>query len=221
MPDGQIEILVREYNVSLKDAKILVSIDDGERLDYFHEVIALLVDSATVRGEAYIEHGRIVANWYVELLQTPEMLTLGRILHEIGGLLSASGTHFSESRISAGTLASIIRNLNQGRITGRTAKYLLSTVFEGDNRKVEEIIQAENLELRGLTDEEYKNVAQQLLDQNSTMADKIRRNGQVGKLQWFIGQMMRGGEGKVEAIKAEIVLKQLLGLATSEVPKKR
>ena len=149
------------------------------------------------------------------------MLTTCRILHEIGGLLSTSGTHFSESKIFPDTLASIIRNLNQGRITGRTGKYLLSTVFEGDDRKVEEIIRAENLELRGLPDEEYKNMAQQLIDQNPAMADKIQRNGQVGKLQWFIGQMMRGGEGKVEAVKAESVLKQLLGLATSEAPKKR
>ena len=203
------------------DAKILVSIDDGERLDYFHEVIALLADSASSRGEAYTKYGRTVANWYVELLQTHKMLTMGRILHEIGGLLSASGTHFLESRISAGTLASIIRNLQQGRITGRTAKHLLSRVFEGDERKVEEIIQAENLELRGLTDEEYKNMAQQLLGQNSAMADKIRTSGQLGKLQWFIGRMMRAGEGKVEAVKAETVLKQLLGLATSEAPKKR
>ena len=47
-----------------------MSIDDGERLDYFHEVIALLPDSAGGRGEAYIEHGRTVANWYVELVKT-------------------------------------------------------------------------------------------------------------------------------------------------------
>jgi len=132
-------------------------------------------------------------------------------LHELGGLLSASEKAFSPDIVPAEALASIIRNLLGSRITGRTAKQLLSMVFEGDPRTVHTIIDEENLRLHPLTAEEYQGMAETVISENSQMAEKVKK-GQTGKLQFFVGQMMRQGEGRVEAVKAEAILRQLLGL---------
>lgn len=132
-------------------------------------------------------------------------------MHELGGLLSASEKAFSPDIVPAEALASIIRNLLGSRITGRTAKQLLSMVFEGDTRTVYTIIDEENLRLHPLTAEEYQGMAETVILKNSEMAEKVKK-GQTGKLQFFVGQMMRQGEGRVEAVKAEAILRQLLGL---------
>lgn len=132
-------------------------------------------------------------------------------MHELGGLLSASEKAFSLDTVPADALASIVWNLFGKRITGRTAKQLLATVFEGDGRAVDVIIEEENLRLHPLTAEEYRDMAAKVLSGNSQMAEKVRE-GQRGKLQFFVGQMMRQGEGRVEAVKAEAVLRQLSGL---------
>ena len=134
------------------------------------------------------------------------------MLHELGGLLSASNATFSSDRIPVPALASIISNLLQDRITGRTAKQLLSLVFDGDKRNVDAIITEKNLRLVALSPEEYDVLAQKLLSENPDMVAKIQAKGQVSKLQFFVGQMMRMGRGKVEARKAEGVLRRLLKL---------
>jgi len=84
-------------------------------------------------------------------------------------------------------------------------------VFEGDARAVDVIIEEEDLRLHPLTAKEYKDMAEEVISGNPQMAEKVK-NGQIGKLQFFIGQVMRQGEGRVEAVKAEAVLRQLLGL---------
>ena len=142
-------------------------------------------------------------------------LTDVRVIHELGGLLSGSNSTFSSNQVPVPALASIISNLLQGRITGRTAKQLLSMAFNGDTRDVDAIISEENLRLESLSPEEYNVLAQKLLSENPDMVAKIQAKSQVGKLQFFVGQMMRIGRGKVEARKAEGVLRRLLKMKDS------
>lgn len=60
--------------------------------------------------------------------------------------------------------------------------------------------------------EEYLTMARTLLAENCERVQLIQQKRQLGKLQWFVGQMMRQGKGKAEATKAEAVLKELLDL---------
>jgi len=85
-------------------------------------------------------------------------------------------------------------------------------VFAGDARAVEQIVQEENLLLRPLSEEEYRQLAQSLIDENPKMVEAVRK-GQMGKVMWLVGQMMRAEEGRVEAKKAEEVVKRLLSMA--------
>ena len=109
-------------------------------------------------------------------------------------------------------MVQILSNLDKDQITGTTAKRLLSMVFDGDQRSIGVIIEEENLRFQSLSRDEYLMMAQDLLNENETKVKQIQQKKQLGKLQYFVGQMMRQGEGKVEASKAESALKELLGL---------
>ena len=87
-------------------------------------------------------------------------------------------------------------------------------VFDGDSRSVDAIIEEESLTLRGLPDEKYTEMAMQLISDpnNRRMVLDIREKGRMGKLQWFVGQMMRMGKGQVEPGRAESALKNVIGV---------
>ena len=133
------------------------------------------------------------------------------MLHELGGLLSAAALPFSPDLVPPSSMVDI-SNLSENRITGTTAKRLLAMAFDGDRRDINSIIHEENLALRHLSRDEYLAMAQSLVDENNDKVKQIQQKGQMGKLKWFVGQMMRQGEGKVEAVKAEAILKELLGV---------
>lgn len=119
--------------------------------------------------------------------------------------------------MSSTAMASIVRNLLEGRITGTTAKELLAIIFEGDSRDVETIVQEENMGFQSLPREVYMEMAQGLIGENSEIVHQIQSKGKHGKIQWLVGQMMRQGKGKMEASKAEATLKEILGVGTNKV----
>jgi len=109
-------------------------------------------------------------------------------------------------------MAHILFHYFDNKITGPNAKRLLSMVFDGDKRSIERIIKEKSLALKSLPQEVYVDMAQALLDENDEKVKQIQQKKQLGKLKWFVGQMVRQGEGNVEAGRAEFTLKGLLGL---------
>ena len=146
-----------------------------------------------------------------DLLSDTETFS-SRVLHELGGLLNTANIPFSPTLVPPTSMVSILQNLDEGNITGSTAKKLLAMVFDGDERDVNTIIEQDNLSLQHLPREEYIAMARALLDEDPKKVDQIRKKNQLGKIQFFVGQMMRKGGGKVEAKRAEAVLKELLGI---------
>ncbi|KAF2195316.1 hypothetical protein K469DRAFT_743924 [Zopfia rhizophila CBS 207.26] len=196
--DGYVKTLVdsTEYRLTSKDANTLLLLDDGDRLDYYLDVVQLL--KATFSGNQRIldRVGKVAGNW---------------VLMELGGLFRDE--EWSPSRVSSDQLASIIAHLLRKQITGRTAKLLLSMKFESDTRSVEKIIADEDMILRPLSRQEYLDMASKLLEEKSDMVKDITDKGQHHKIKWFVGQMMaRGTEGTVEPGTADVVLRELLGL---------
>ena len=194
----------------MKDAKSLVSLDNGERLDYFDTVRTMW---ASESNDPRLH--KTVGNWYVFHNSAPllalDPLTF-RVLHELGGLLNTANIPFSPTIVPPASMVSILQNLHEERITGSTAKRLLAMIFDGDNRDVNAIIEQDHLSLQRLSRDEYIAMAQALLDEEPKKVEQIRRGKQIGKLKFFVGQMMRRGSGRVEAQKAEGVLKGLLDL---------
>lgn len=119
---------------------------------------------------------------------------------------------FSESKVSVMAMASIVKNLVENRITGKTAKELLSMAFNGDSRDIESIIKEENLELQSLSRDVYLSMARDLIAEHEKLARRITQLQDHKKLRFFTGQLIQRGFGKIEPQKAEAVLKELLNI---------
>ena len=59
-------MLVRNYGLTTKDAITLLSFDDGERLEYYLDVVAELARQANERQDdsALQALGKMAGNWY-------------------------------------------------------------------------------------------------------------------------------------------------------------
>ncbi|KAJ9271807.1 hypothetical protein DTO212C5_2232 [Paecilomyces variotii] len=198
LPDTLLGTLVGpEYGLPVEDAKPLIELDQGSRLEYYWNVVDSLRSLQGVEaGKSNDNIGRTAGNW---------------VLHELGGLLTKADMPWSADRVPADTLATIVHYLLQKQITGATAKQVLAMVFDGDRRPVNQLLEEENLLLRPLSKEEYVALAEAAISKNPQMVAQIREKNQLGKLGWFVGQMMRMGEkGRVEAPKAEETLRELI-----------
>ncbi|KAF2746988.1 hypothetical protein M011DRAFT_403397 [Sporormia fimetaria CBS 119925] len=185
-----------KYGLTSKDAGTLLLLDDGDRLDYYMDVVEVLRGSHADESALLSRVGKVAGNW---------------VLMELGALLKDE--EWSPDRVPSDQLASIISHLLRKQITGRTAKLLLSLKFDGDARPVDQIIADEDLLLQPLSHDEYVAMAKALLGEKPDVVKDIVEKGRHGKVKWFVGQMMaRGAEGTVEPGTAEEVLKGLLGL---------
>lgn len=196
-PDRLVELLVgSEYRLPIEDAKPLLELDDGARLEYYQDVVDILRSLQGREPKLNEGLGRTVGNW---------------VLHELGALLTKEEIDWEPELVPAQSLAELIDQLQQKRITGPTAKVVLSMVFNGDKRPIPQLLEEENLILRPLSREEYIALAESAINQNPQMVEQIRTKNQLGKLGWFVGQMMRTGEkGRVEAQKANEILQELI-----------
>jgi len=61
LPDAQFDSLVKEYGVSLKDAKTLCTLDNGARVDFFHEIVQILSDQSSQYSPRVV--GKTAINW--------------------------------------------------------------------------------------------------------------------------------------------------------------
>jgi aspartyl-tRNA(Asn)/glutamyl-tRNA(Gln) amidotransferase subunit B len=62
LPDTMLEKLVNEYGLSIKDAGTLLSVNNGDRLDYFFDVMAQLRGSRLPDMDN-IHLGKVAGNW--------------------------------------------------------------------------------------------------------------------------------------------------------------
>ncbi|KAJ5793608.1 hypothetical protein N7457_000207 [Penicillium paradoxum] len=197
-PDALLTLLVgSEFSLPIEDAKPLIELDNGARLEYYHDVVDILRSLQVDQDDkARASLARVASNW---------------VLHELGGLLAKADRAWDTEIVPARSLAHLIDQLQRKLITGPTAKLVLATIFDGDRRPVPQLLEEENLLLRPLSREEYVVLAESVIAMNPQMVEQIRTKNQLGKLGWFVGQMMRTGEkGRVEAPKAEEILRELI-----------
>ncbi|KAK4991435.1 hypothetical protein LTR50_001827 [Elasticomyces elasticus] len=204
LPDETAERVVNEYGISAKDARTLISLDDGDRLEYTEAVVETVMQrlASLPEKQSFDKVGKVVADW---------------VLHELGGLLTTAGVPWETQTVTPERLADIIVHLQTNQITGNTAKKLLAhyaslqPVAEAAIPSVSKIIDTSGLRLVPLTEGEYIEMAQKVMAENPDMVKAVREKGQKGKIMWFVGQMMRRGEeGRVEAEKARSYVERLL-----------
>lgn len=189
-----LQLIGPEYGLPIEDAKPLIELDDGARLEYYQDVVDILHKSGLDKSTQAVL-ARMAGNW---------------VLHELGGLLTKADQTWHADIVPAQSLADLIDHLHRGLVTGPTAKQVLASIFDGDRRPVPQLLEEDNLLLRPLSREEYIKLAESAIALNPKMVEQVRGK-QLGKLGWFVGQMMRmGKKGRVEAPKAEKILRELI-----------
>jgi aspartyl-tRNA(Asn)/glutamyl-tRNA(Gln) amidotransferase subunit B len=202
LPDDEINILTKEYGLTVKDAMSLVSLNEGGRAEYFLNVVDEYV--ALSPGEDLNKVGRLCGNW---------------VLHEMGGLTDDLApednplymTSEGDCIIPHQQLAQLIYYLSTNKITGRTAKKVLSELYSSRLRgkeTAEDIIQREGLWFTPLSDAEYDELARSVLDMK--IVQEILA-GKEGKINFLVGQMMRkDADGRVDAVTARTVMLRVI-----------
>lgn len=202
LPEELKDMLQTTYGLTPEDAKALLSLDSGERLLYFQEVVALL--KLPVRDKM-ITYGVQVGNW---------------ILHEFGALLTTSERQWTSELVNPQQMADLITLHVQGQLTGPSAKQLLRILVDGDKNSAIDIASRENLLFMPMAAEEYSDLADKVINEHPTEANTAREGGRQakGKLKFLLGQMMRlGDRNRIEALNAENTLKAKLFRASQSL----
>lgn len=235
LPDAEVEVLVNTYGLSSKDAISLMLLDDGNRIQYFYNVLdalearmqSSLPAAVTAKSDAASEspnaYALLAANW---------------CLHELGKLAAPSNANQEEPgltdghavqsttasvyNVAAEDLADILFHLHSRRITANVAKELLWAVSRGEVGAaaepaidIESAIESGNLWFRGLSDLEYAEIAdavvrgeEKVLLEFQKFKDGKAKAYPQGKLMFLVGKMMRQGpEGRMDPKSAEQIMK--------------
>ncbi|KAK4149195.1 Glutamyl-tRNA amidotransferase subunit B, mitochondrial [Chaetomidium leptoderma] len=208
LPDAEIDELVGTYGLSSKDALSLMLLDDGARVQYFYNVLEALEERLGLAREAEYDqrHALLAANW---------------CLHELGKLTDLASdlgmTPDGECQVPSADLAAILSHLHRSEITAKVAKDLLWSVFRGEITAggVTQTIDAANLWFKELSEQEYAELADQVVEgEDKVMGEFLRfKRGKAkaypqGKLMFLVGKMMRAGpEQQMDPASAERVLR--------------
>lgn len=208
LPDAEIDDLVGTYGLSAKDALSLMTLDNGARIEYFYNVLDALEDRLGLASDAKSDqrHALLAANW---------------CLHELGKLTELSSdlgmTPDGECLVPSADLAAILSHLHRREITARVAKDMLWGVFRGEipGGGVTQTVDASNLWFKELSEQEYEELADQVVEgEDKVLAEFLRfKQGKAkafpqGKLMFLVGKMMRAGtEQRMDPASAERVLR--------------
>lgn len=196
VPDQLKDILQTTYGLTVEDASTMQSIDDGNRLLYYQDIVN------RVQAPEDIPKTRVgvqVANW---------------VLHELGALLTTTETQWTPDLIQPQQMADLISLQLKGKLTGTAAKKLLRILFDGDRLPVTQIVRRENLFFSPLEDSQYVELAEKVISQHpdeAEIAGNSENRQSKGKLKFLLGQMMRQGDrSRMEAQRAEVILQSTL-----------
>jgi aspartyl-tRNA(Asn)/glutamyl-tRNA(Gln) amidotransferase subunit B len=178
LPDAKKRHFIESFGLSAYDTEILVA--DKQVAEYFEEVVAAKADP------------KLVCNW---------------ISGEVMRLMNENKVDIRNVGIPAKSLASLIRFLQDGTISGKMAK----TVFEEMVQSGEEpviIIQARGLK-QVSNEGTLRGILETLLSKNPKQVEQYR----TGKMQikgFFVGQVMKETKGQANPKIVNQILEELL-----------
>lgn len=201
VPEQLLDLLCSEYGLTIEDAKALLSLDNGDRLLFYQDVVARLRKPGRDVRDAL---GGQVSNW---------------VLHELGAVLTTNDIQWTPDLIHPQQMADLISMRLGNEILGSASKRLLEVLVKGDKRPTADIAEQENLLFRPITNVEYDVLSAKVIQANPEEAEMVRQGHKKapGKLKYLLGQMLQlGDRSRMEVQKAEEVLKAKLGPAKQE-----
>jgi aspartyl-tRNA(Asn)/glutamyl-tRNA(Gln) amidotransferase subunit B len=168
LPEARLRRYTEEYGLSAYDAGNLV--DERPVAEYFDAAVA-----------AYGGEPKKVANW----MQSDWMR-----------LFNAAERSWEAVRTPPEHLAELIRLQDEGRITGKIAKSVFETMWES-GKSPARIVEEQGIEVVG-SEDTLLPIIDQLIAENPRTVDDIVNKGQEGKINFFLGQVMKATKGSAQ-----------------------
>jgi len=179
LPHARLDRFVAEQGLTASDAQRLTV--QPALADYFERVAA------------NSEHPRAAAAW---------------VLTELLGMLKVRALDVTESPVEPERLAALIRLVEDGRISGTTAKSVFEEMCGSDSAPAD-IVAARGLEQ--ITDAgKIEAACREVLAAHAAESAAFRA-GQAGLMEFFVGQVMRSTKGMADPRLARETLTRLLG----------
>jgi aspartyl-tRNA(Asn)/glutamyl-tRNA(Gln) amidotransferase subunit B len=182
LPEARRDRFMTQYSLSLYDANVLTS--SKAMADYFENCVKLM-DSGKAKA---------VSNW---------------LLGDFSRLLNATITEIENVKISPKHLAEMLDLVDNGTISGPTAKAVLEEMFRTGQRASEIVTEKK---LSQISDAgEISEVVKQVMANNSeAVADYA--SGKQQALTFIVGQVMKATRGRANpGVVREIIIQELGG----------
>lgn len=169
----QIDALMSQYNMELRDAKVLLN--DEELLLFFKQCHNLCSGS----GKPH------VINW---------------VVHDLIGGLSKSNVKFTKGCFSVNSLVELIDAVEANKVSKLNGKLLLLHLInnkQDQGKHVLDLANEFNLLVKDIPKVEIESITQSVLANNTPIIDEIL-NGKQGKINFLIGQCMKLSAGSVK-----------------------
>lgn len=181
LPAARRNRYITEFGLSAYDAGILTS--TREVADYFEDAVKQLSSQA-----------KLCANW---------------VMGEVTGQLNKESIDITACPIKPVQLAALLARISDGTISGKAAKTVFESMWQGElDKNVDAIIAAKGLKqisddsaIEKLVDEVLAANAQQVVDY---------RNGKEKAFNSLIGQIMKATQGKANPAQVNAILKKKL-----------
>jgi aspartyl-tRNA(Asn)/glutamyl-tRNA(Gln) amidotransferase subunit B len=182
LPEARRDRFMTQYGLSLYDANILTG--SKAMADYFEDCVRL-----TGPGKA-----KVVSNW---------------LLGDFSRLLNATNTEIENARISPKHLADMLVLVDNGAISGPTAKAVLEEMFQ-TGKGASDIIREKKLNQISDAGEIREVVKQVMADNAGAVADYA--SGKQQALTFLVGQVMKATRGRANpGVVKEIIMQELGG----------
>ncbi|MBY0475170.1 MAG: Asp-tRNA(Asn)/Glu-tRNA(Gln) amidotransferase subunit GatB [Nitrosomonas sp.] len=181
LPQARRDRYMSEFALSAYDTSVLTS--SRETADYFESTIKQLPAQA-----------KLCANW---------------IMGEISGQLNKEGLEITACPITPSQLATLLERISDGTISGKAAKTVFESMWNGELEKnVDAIIAAKGLKQIS-DDSAIEKLVEQVLTANEQQVADYR-NGKEKAFNSLVGQIMKATQGKANPAQVNTILKKKL-----------
>ncbi|MBX9637553.1 MAG: Asp-tRNA(Asn)/Glu-tRNA(Gln) amidotransferase subunit GatB, partial [Nitrosomonas sp.] len=181
LPQARRDRYVAEFGLSAYDAAVLTA--SRETADYFEAAVKQLPAQA-----------KLCANW---------------IMGDINGQLNKEGIDISACSVNPSQLAALLTRIGDGTISGKAAKTVFESLWNGElDKNVDAIIAAKGLKQIS-DDSAIEKIVDQVLAANAQQVADYRA-GKEKAFNSLVGQIMKATQGKANPAQVNAILKKKL-----------
>jgi len=202
-PDPDLRPLIVTEEM-IKEAKKIPELPDEKIERYINELKLKPYDAEVITAQ------KELANYFEEIIakNTEPKNAVTWLTSELLGRLNKAGLNITNSPVKAVTLATLINRIEDGTISGKSAKDVLDYLMENENQEVDTII--EELGLKQVSDDgAILAIIDEIIANNKDKVEEYK-SGKEKLFGFFVGQVMKASKGSANPQKVNELLKQRL-----------